>query len=163
DGVDALLDPLRAQRVLEGERLRAGADLAVGRHHVHLAALAEGGAQRLDARRVNAVVVGHEDEWLSHRQQRPRPGDLRPGRGLPERAWSGWADLNRRPPAPQAGALPGCATSRSDDQTCFLSFLSRRVNISRSCSRISCSAFFVASPPLAPAPPPPSPPLPPGA
>ena len=26
--------------------------------------------------------------------------------------WSGWPDLNRRPPAPQAGALPGCATSR---------------------------------------------------
>ena len=26
--------------------------------------------------------------------------------------WSGWADLNRRPPAPKAGALPDCATSR---------------------------------------------------
>ena len=25
---------------------------------------------------------------------------------------SGWADLNRRPPAPKAGALPDCATSR---------------------------------------------------
>src|SRR3972149_1871320 len=26
--------------------------------------------------------------------------------------WSGWPDLNRRPPAPKAGALPGCATPR---------------------------------------------------
>ena len=26
--------------------------------------------------------------------------------------WSGWPDLNRRPPHPQCGALPGCATSR---------------------------------------------------
>ena len=25
---------------------------------------------------------------------------------------SGWADLNRRPPEPHSGALPGCATSR---------------------------------------------------
>ena len=27
-------------------------------------------------------------------------------------AWSGRADLNGRPPAPKAGALPGCATPR---------------------------------------------------
>src|SRR3954466_5802861 len=27
--------------------------------------------------------------------------------------WSGRADLNRGPPAPKAGALPGCATPRS--------------------------------------------------
>ena len=26
--------------------------------------------------------------------------------------WSGWPDLNRRPPHPQCGALPDCATSR---------------------------------------------------
>jgi hypothetical protein len=26
--------------------------------------------------------------------------------------WSGREDLNLRPPAPQAGALPGCATPR---------------------------------------------------
>ena len=33
--------------------------------------------------------------------------------------WSGRADLNRRPPAPKAGALPGCATPRSSpDYTC---------------------------------------------
>ncbi len=26
--------------------------------------------------------------------------------------WSEWADSNCRPPAPEAGALPGCATLR---------------------------------------------------
>src|SRR5262245_7010393 len=26
--------------------------------------------------------------------------------------WSEWQDLNLRPPAPEAGALPGCATLR---------------------------------------------------
>ncbi len=26
--------------------------------------------------------------------------------------WSGWSDLNRRPPAPKAGTLPSCATAR---------------------------------------------------
>src|SRR4029078_7858485 len=26
--------------------------------------------------------------------------------------WSEWGDLNSRPPAPEAGALPGCATLR---------------------------------------------------
>src|SRR6266496_3956524 len=29
--------------------------------------------------------------------------------------WSGRADLNRGPPAPRAGALPGCATPRQVD------------------------------------------------
>src|SRR5208282_3619779 len=29
-----------------------------------------------------------------------------------EENWSGRADLNRGPPAPKAGALPGCATPR---------------------------------------------------
>ena len=50
----------------------AGAAAAAG-DDVDLAALGERIAQRLDAGRVHAVVVGHEDERLSHRQQRPRP------------------------------------------------------------------------------------------
>src|ERR1700732_3370754 len=40
--------------------------------------------------------------------------------------WSGRPDLNRRPPAPKAGALPGCATPRQiavDDSTAFFAFL----------------------------------------
>src|ERR1700722_2430606 len=31
------------------------------------------------------------------------------------RDWSGRGDLNSRPPAPKAGALPGCATTRRDE------------------------------------------------
>ena len=30
--------------------------------------------------------------------------------------WSGRGDLNSRPPAPKAGALPGCATPRQEPQ-----------------------------------------------
>src|SRR5215831_11094839 len=30
--------------------------------------------------------------------------------------WSGWPDLNRRPHAPQACALPGCATPRPQEK-----------------------------------------------
>src|ERR1700682_6383609 len=38
--------------------------------------------------------------------------DWNPG-GTPEgEKWSGRPDSNRRPPAPKAGALPGCATPR---------------------------------------------------
>src|SRR5438874_7868819 len=36
------------------------------------------------------------------------------------RIWSGRRDLNSRPPAPKAGALPGCATSRPPE--CRASF-----------------------------------------
>ena len=34
--------------------------------------------------------------------------------------WSGWPDLNRRPPHPQCGALPGCATSRINIIHCYI-------------------------------------------
>src|ERR1700731_2709083 len=41
--------------------------------------------------------------------------------------WSGRGDLNARPPAPKAGALPGCATPRHVHEkpvvTCFRAFL----------------------------------------
>ena len=43
-----------------------------------------------------------------------------------EMFWSGRPDLNRRPPAPKAGALPGCATPRqiaANDSTAFFDFL----------------------------------------
>src|SRR4051812_26784227 len=35
----------------------------------------------------------------------------------PPRLQSGRPDLNRRPPAPKAGALPGCATPRSAESS----------------------------------------------
>jgi hypothetical protein len=34
------------------------------------------------------------------------------------REWSGRGDLNSRPPAPKAGALPGCATPRHVESYC---------------------------------------------
>ena len=37
-----------------------------------------------------------------------------PRRGRSLYGWSGREDLNLRPPAPEAGALPGCATPRRD-------------------------------------------------
>src|SRR5213594_2060242 len=37
----------------------------------------------------------------------------RPGTSPLDLDWSGRLDLNQRPPAPQAGALPGCATPRN--------------------------------------------------
>ncbi len=41
-------------------------------------------------------------------------GNCRPPRSLRNLRWSGRLDLNQRPHAPQACALPGCATSRPD-------------------------------------------------
>src|SRR5262249_27251789 len=34
---------------------------------------------------------------------------------ISRRSWSEWGDLNSRPPAPEAGALPGCATLRLNE------------------------------------------------
>ena len=44
-------------------------------------------------------------------------GDVRQGRLANSEAfrWSGRLDLNQRPPAPHAGALPSCATPRHVD------------------------------------------------
>jgi hypothetical protein len=44
------------------------------------------------------------------RRQGPSGAESRGAAG--EGKWSGRADLNGRPPAPKAGALPGCATPR---------------------------------------------------
>ena len=40
--------------------------------------------------------------------------------------WSGRADLNRGPPAPKAGALPGCATPRLSTSYALVSQLNHR-------------------------------------
>ena len=46
--------------------------------------------------------------------------------GHPTIFWSGWGDLNSRPPAPKAGALPDCATSRIDKCRGTFSFWSKQ-------------------------------------
>ena len=38
------------------------------------------------------------------------------------RGWSGHPDLNRRPPAPKAGALPGCAMPRPSCRVVILAY-----------------------------------------
>src|SRR6185503_7175575 len=42
--------------------------------------------------------------------------ERRTGRARTREKWSGRLDLNQRPPAPHAGALPGCATPRPVQQ-----------------------------------------------
>src|SRR5580700_6524006 len=45
-----------------------------------------------------------------------------------EMFWSGRPDLNRGPPAPKAGALPGCATPRQTNPSILLYYLGLSVN-----------------------------------
>ena len=62
----------------------------------------------------------HRREARDHGSTPPGPrthrGAMAPSRWLGMAGagdgWSGWPDLNRRPPAPKAGALPSCATAR---------------------------------------------------
>lgn len=51
-----------------------------------------------------------------------------------EENWSGWRDSNPRPPDPQSGALPGCATSRLRRSLILLRFPA-------ACS-LACFAFL---------------------
>src|SRR6185436_10173102 len=49
---------------------------------------------------------------VPHARERRRPGACPEAAGLRTAKWSGRQDLNLRPPPPQGGALPGCATPR---------------------------------------------------
>src|SRR5439155_17797472 len=51
------------------------------------------------------------------------PSSLRPHPSIPHGNWSGRGDLNARPPAPKAGALPGCATPRLSTSLILKHFL----------------------------------------
>src|SRR5580700_10929326 len=56
-----------------------------------------------------------------------------------EMFWSGRPDLNRRPPAPKAGALPGCATPRHELRQDYKGLPNRTVAPSdRSRPQVSC-------------------------
>ena len=51
--------------------------------------------------------------------------------------WSGRPDLNRGPPAPKAGALPGCATPRqllAIDSTALLDFPA--IDLALTCTKL---------------------------
>src|SRR3989454_951264 len=72
-------------------------------------------------------------------KEREMTAEIHPSSLIPHANWSGRGDLNARPPAPKAGALPGCATPRLSTSLILKHFLpscnslcSRR---SRLCSR----------------------------
>ena len=50
------------------------------------------------------------------RRKKKKRGFRLPAADRPLNFWSGRDDLNVRPPAPKAGALPGCATPRQKTQ-----------------------------------------------
>src|SRR5437870_2851415 len=54
-----------------------------------------------------------------------QPAEIRGGCSMSEKEWSGRLDLNQRPHAPQACALPGCATSRPRQPLCGCSDMDR--------------------------------------
>src|ERR1700682_1750413 len=54
---------------------------------------------------------------ITTHDERPRAGRRKTSRKARSIYWSGRADLNRGPPAPKAGALPGCATPRHNCST----------------------------------------------
>ena len=64
-------------------------------------------------RAVNRMLaMGACWQWACQRRGRAA---RRPGRSREREKWSGRLDLNQRPPAPEAGALPSCATPRPRD------------------------------------------------
>ena len=70
---------------------------------------------------------GRKDEssgWFGFGWIRAKGGPLTPEPVAPAKApagpWSGRLDSNQRPPAPKAGALPGCATPRLWDSTALV-------------------------------------------
>src|SRR5262245_50630790 len=86
----------------------------IGARHAALAAPSE----RAVAGRGNPPLQP-DDGWTRYGAWGPGATKRRPimtarlAWGRPDRKrWSGRPDLNRRPPVPQTGALPGCATPR---------------------------------------------------
>jgi hypothetical protein len=62
-----------------------------------------------------------------------------------EMFWSGRPDLNRGPPAPKAGALPGCATPRHELLYILKHFLTllliSTTSLSPDCARMCCCSM----------------------
>ena len=93
-------------------------DIALG-HRADYAAHQDRFQAALQAGRALIAAVGSSVGKAWHNDKdatlgicviRACPG--RAGAGMPTKDWSGREDLNLRPPAPHAGALPGCATPR---------------------------------------------------
>jgi len=78
-----------------------------------------GGLQEVAAQRFDDLLVARGVENVGKHHQRCRV--------IPPNLVSGWTDLNRRPPEPHSGALPGCATPRLT--TCHISIIQQRIKI----------------------------------
>ncbi len=142
DRVFALGDLVAINRLAQRERLRGGAALVRRRHNGDRADFLHRGDERAQARRVNSVVIC--DQNIRH-ENRLRKNSRKLSRIRREEKWSGRLDLNQRPHAPQACALPGCATSRLPlaHQSAYHS-RSRRVKTARSSSCRSSRNFRCA-------------------
>ena len=115
------------RRTRSGRSQREGAAgaalLPLGRDDEDLARLLERRAQRVEPGGEDPVVVGEENAHASTSRSRPDSGRIAqketPGRAGGSSSngkenWSGRLDLNQRPLAPHASALPGCATPRPE-------------------------------------------------
>ena len=96
--------------------------------------LRRGSAAASDARACGSGDVGRRPVV---RHKRP----AREHRARPDIEWSGREDSNFRPPAPHAGALPGCATPRPNRRLYRL----RAVSVARSSWRISSSSCRISA------------------
>jgi hypothetical protein len=110
----------RLDAALVGPVSRRGGENRVRRHHP-----ADGRRSRDPASRIDVLallerahtgstirIVQGSISFTAPPLEAPRIGTRKPARGAGFRFRSGRLDLNQRPPTPQAGALPGCATPR---------------------------------------------------
>jgi site-specific DNA recombinase len=97
--------PIRREHSLSAQRIF---ELATSAYSLYLTKNSAEQGQLLKSVLLNCSTDG-VTLWPVYR----KPFDLIFERAKSEN-WSGRADLNRGPPAPKAGALPGCATPRHD-------------------------------------------------
>ena len=152
DGPLPLPNLIANDRLPQRQRLRRPALFPARCNNAHRCKTFQRRYQRAKAFRLISVVVGQE--YMRHGRiffdacslEIIRVGGLplvavRRGRSVSKKKWSGRLDLNQRPHAPQACALPGCATSRLDLQRITrLRGASRMSGASRAGRATSCDS-----------------------
>src|SRR5207245_10735347 len=108
DGEAVRAPPLVAQRMVERQGVPLATLLSVRGDDPDGPQVRQTLFECPETLRPDPAAVGDQDGHGTHRAAPPGPA------GLPSSAvWSGRLDLNQRPLAPQASALPGCATPRN--------------------------------------------------